>query len=69
MKNSKNLSCLLSYIVEDLYEYSVFFVIYFCILLFFKFNKKKQNLFSIQYKKLTEKVQANSDKLIIIIHF
>ncbi len=38
MKNSKNLSCLLSYIVEDLYEYSVFFVIYFCILLFFKFN-------------------------------
>lgn len=39
-KNSKNLSCLLSYIVEDLYEYSVFFVIYFCILLFFKFNEK-----------------------------
>ena len=44
MKNSKNLSCLLSYIVEDLYEYSVFFVIYFCILLFFKFNKKNRIL-------------------------
>ena len=42
MKNSKNLSCLLSYIVEDLYEYSVFFIIYFCILLFFKFNKKTE---------------------------
>ncbi|WDD88461.1 hypothetical protein [Fusobacterium nucleatum] len=50
MKNSKNLSCLLSYIVEDLYEYSVFFVIYFCILLFFKFNKKNR-IYSLYNKK------------------
>ena len=32
MKNNKNLNYLLSYIVEDLYEY----------LVFFKFNKKTE---------------------------
>ena len=40
MKNKNYLSYLLNYIVEDLYEYLTFFVSYFCILLFFKFNEK-----------------------------
>ena len=40
MKNKKYLSYLLNYTVEDLYEYLTFFVSYFCILLFFKFNEK-----------------------------
>ena len=40
MKNKNYLSYLLNYIIEDLYEYLTFFVSYFCILLFFKFNEK-----------------------------
>ncbi|ALQ37985.1 hypothetical protein [Fusobacterium hwasookii] len=40
MKNKNYLSYLLNYTVEDLYEYLTFFVSYFCILLFFKFNEK-----------------------------
>lgn len=40
MKNKNYLSYLLNYTVEDLYEYLIFFVSYFCILLFFKFNEK-----------------------------
>ena len=42
MKNKNYLSYLLNYTVEDLYEYLTFFVSYFCILLFFKFNKKTE---------------------------
>ena len=40
MKNKNYLSYLLNYTLEDLYEYLTFFVSYFCILLFFKFNEK-----------------------------
>lgn len=46
-KNKLSLNWLLNCIVKGLHEYMVSFVLYFFILLFFKFNEKKEYIFYI----------------------